>query len=250
MLIEQHGYVIALYSSALPPEFVRRLHTVRSVLESDRIALLELGLPPLGVAVVARQLRQLSLGDFPAGVLASAARLLAHYVYAGALLGSVTKLDRMSVDLKSHLKSLVPGTLFGVLANPVQQLVEIGPQTELGKPGFATHLTVANGPLRSGWVTGTLARQWDVQGMQEVRLPADSPRWWGTPRLIEFAAAIRDSVVLYELVASVRRDTCYWCGLEFIGDQCVFCSALMARPENRTQDHGVLNQETPMRQGP
>lgn len=174
VLLEQHGYVIALYSSSLPVAHERRLHTVRSVLESDRIALLKVDLPPLGLAVLVRQMRQLSVCDFSAGVVASAARLLSHYVYAGALLGSVTKLDRVSVTLKSHAKSWVPGSQFGVLANPHPQLVKVG-SGDLAGPEFGTQLIVARGQLQSDWVTGTLAPSWQVQNVQESALPAESP---------------------------------------------------------------------------
>ncbi|MGP4002710.1 hypothetical protein [Streptomyces sp. 8N706] len=244
VLIEQHGYVIALYPSSADPAAARRLHTLRSVMESDRIALLRLDLPPLAVAVLARQLRQLSLGDFRPGVLASSAKLLSHYIYAGALLSSVAKLDHISVGLRSHVKSWVPGAQFGVLAAPVPRLVKIDTETVLEGPGFATQLTVAHGRLQSDWVTSTLARQWRVHDLEETPLPADSPRWWGTGKLIEFAAAIRDPVVLYQLVASVRRDICHWCGLEFIGDQCAFCSAQVLRSEDPSPPGGAGGRRT------
>ncbi|MET8680719.1 hypothetical protein ABZW18_24800 [Streptomyces sp. NPDC004647] len=240
VLIEQHGYVIALYPSSIDQGFARRLHTLRSVMESDRIALLQLDLPPLGAAVLARQLRQLSLGDFSPGVLASAAGLLAHYIYAGALLGSVAKLDRVSVSLRSHVTSWVPGAQFGVLAGPTPQLVKAGTEAPPAGPSFATQLTVANGQLQSDWVTTTLARHWRVQDVRESPLPAESPRWWGTSKLIEFAAAISDPGVLYQLVASVRRDICYWCGLEFIGDQCAFCCATIQRTETPSPHGGAV----------
>ncbi len=121
----------------------RRLHTVRSVLESDRIALLGIDLPPLGVALLGQQLRQLWVCDFSPGVLASSARLLAHYIYAGALLGSVAKLDRVPVTLKSHAKSSVPGgRRLAVLSHPRPQLARIG-QDELTE--FGTRLLVAAG---------------------------------------------------------------------------------------------------------
>ncbi|MER6011123.1 hypothetical protein ABT151_10615 [Streptomyces bluensis] len=236
-LIEQHGYVIALYSAsaentgatgaagAAERTVAQRLHAVRSVLESDRIALIGIDLPPLGIALLSQQLRQLSVCDFSPGVLASSARLLAHYIYAGALLGSVTKLDRVPVSLKSHAKSWVPGAQFAVLANPRPQLVRLG-QEELAGPEFGTRLLVANGPQPpSGWVTSTLAPAWQVQGVATVPLPAESARWWGTGKLVEFAAGLYDVSVLYQLVASVRRETCHWCGLELIGDRCGFCSA-------------------------
>ncbi|MFD4551123.1 hypothetical protein [Streptomyces sp. NPDC058466] len=228
-LIEQHGYVISLYPSSAEGSVTQRLHTVRSVLESDRIALLGIDLPPLGLALLAQQLRQLSVCDFSPGVLASSARLLAHYIYAGALLGSVSRLDRVPVSLKSHAKSWVPGAQFAVLANPRAQLVRVG-QEELPGPEFGTRLLVAAGQHPSDWVTGTLAPGWRVQGVAAVPLPEESARWWGTPRLVEFAAGLYDVSVLYQLVSSVRREECHWCGLELIGDRCGFCAAPLPPP--------------------
>jgi hypothetical protein len=228
-LIEQHGYVIVLYPASVPAGITRRLHTVRSVLESDRIALLGVDLPPLGLALLAQQLRQLSVCDFSPGVLASAARLLAHYIYAGALLGSVTKLDRVPVSLKSHAKSWVPGAQFAVLANPRPQLVRLG-QEELAGPEFSTRMLVAAGQPPSDWVTATLAPDWNVQGVATVPLPEESVRWWGTSKLAEFAAGLYDVSVLYQLVSSVRREECHWCGLELIGDRCGFCAAPLPPP--------------------
>ncbi|WP_043265848.1 hypothetical protein [Streptomyces sp. CT34] len=231
-VLEHHGHLVVLYSSACPPEHIRRLHMLRAVLESDRIAILRTALPPLGVAVLARQLRQLSLYGLSPGVLACAARLLAHYVHAGALLGSVSGLDRVEVDLRSHMKSWLPGAHFAVLANPRPQLLHLdrhGTQTGLRPPGFATQLAVARGQLTADWVTSALAPSWQVQGVYEARLPAESARWWGTQKLIEFAAAIPDPSLLHQLVASVRREECGWCGRELIGDRCAFCAAPLAR---------------------
>ncbi|MDT0546980.1 MULTISPECIES: hypothetical protein [Streptomyces] len=239
-LLDQQGYLIVVYPAATPAPFVRRLHTVRAVLESDRIALLPLELPPLAVAVVARQLRQLSMCDFSPGVLACAARLLTHYVHAGALLGSVAKLDRVPVSLTSHVKSWVPGAQFAVLAHPTPQLVKVGGEAVLPGPGYATHLTVARGNLNNhghghaggDWINAKLAPGWGVQGVEEVPPPHESAAWWGTPKLIEFAAAIPDLSVLYQLVASVRREECHWCGFELIGDRCAFCSAPVPRGDD------------------
>ncbi|MFD1833093.1 MULTISPECIES: hypothetical protein [Streptomyces] len=233
LMLEQHGYAVVLHPSSVPASFVRRLHTVRSVLESDRIALLEVDLPPLATAVLALQLRQLSVCDFSPGVLGAAVRLLAHYVYAGALLNSVARLDRVPVSLTAHARSWVPGSQFAVLAAPRPQMVKVGGGDALAGPEFATRLTLAPGQLSPEWVTGTLAPGWRVHGVQEVPLPAESSRWWGTGRLVEFAAAIPDVSVLYQLVSSVRREECRWCGLELIGDRCAFCSAPVAPPDGR-----------------
>ncbi|WNI22782.1 hypothetical protein [Streptomyces sp. ITFR-16] len=240
LLLEQHGYVIAVYPSSIAGAHERRLHTIRSMLESDRIALLKVDLPPLGVAVLVRQLRQLSICDFSAGVVASAARLLSHYIHSGALLNSVTKLDRVPVTLKAHAKSWVPGSQFGVLANPEPQLVKIG-TGELTGPEFGTHLLVAKGQLQSDWVTETVAPAWQVQAVHEVALPAYSAGWWGTSKLIEFAAFLPDISLIYQLVSSVRREVCTWCGNELIGDRCGLCNAPLKPPENLTHGSAVLS---------
>ncbi|RDG35398.1 hypothetical protein [Streptomyces corynorhini] len=224
VLVEQHGYVVALYPASIPVAHERRLHTVRAMLESDRIALLKLDLPPLGVAVLVRQLRQLSICDFSAGVVASAARLLSHYIYSGAMLHTVAKLDRVPVSLKAHAKSWVPGSQFGVVAAPSPQLIKIG-TGKLTGPEFGTQMIIGKGQSTSDWVTATLAPAWQVQGIEESTLPADSRVWWGTSKMVEFAAFLPDISVLYQLVSSVRRENCSWCGIELIGDRCGFCSA-------------------------
>ncbi|MET9443976.1 hypothetical protein [Streptomyces sp. NPDC006610] len=224
-LLDVHGHLIVVLSRAVPAGVERRLHTVRSLLESDRIALFRPDLPPLALAVLARQLRQLASCDLSPGVLASAGRLLTHYLHAGALLGSVARLDRVPVGLTSHAKSWMPGSQFAVLAHPTPQLVRIGPDAALTGPEFTTSLLVARGQLQSDWVTSALAPSWQVQGLREAPPPAESTTWWGTGKLIEFCAFLPDLPVLYQLVGSVRQGSCHWCGIDVIGDRCVFCSA-------------------------
>ncbi|MEV2244983.1 hypothetical protein [Streptomyces sp. NPDC049970] len=247
LLLDQHGHVVVVYPTGIGAAHERRLHAIRSVLESDRIALLGIDLPPLGVAVLVRQLRQLSVCDFSPGVIASAARLLAHYIHAGALLNSVARLDRVPVSLKTHAKSWVPGSQFAVLAGPSPELVRIGPSAEPPSgPEFATHLMLAKGQLSSEWVQQTLAPAWKVQAVHECPLPSVSPRWWGTGKMVEFASFLPDISVIYQLVSSVRRENCHWCGMELIGDRCGFCSSPLAPPENRTHSAGVLSHGTPV----
>ncbi|MEU9476211.1 hypothetical protein [Streptomyces sp. NPDC048191] len=243
-LTEQYGYVIVVCSTATPEPVVRRLHTLRSLLESDRIAVFRPPeLPPLAIAVLARQLRQLASCDLSPGVLASAGRLLTHYVHAGAVLGSVARLDRVPVGLKAHAKSWVPGSQFAVLAHPEPQLVRTGPGVTLKGPEFNTWMLVARGQQAQGdWVSG-LAGQWSVHGLREVPLPAESPVWWGTGRTTEFCSYLADLSVLYQLVTSVRQSSCHWCGLDVIGDRCVFCSA--TPPAYEPAAPRALEQRTP-----
>ncbi|MEU2434903.1 hypothetical protein ABZ595_01660 [Streptomyces rubradiris] len=228
-LTEQHGYVVVVCSEATPEPVVRRLHTLRALLESDRVALFRPALPPLGVAVLARQLRQLASCDLSPGVLACAGRLLTHYIHAGAVLGSVARLDRVPVGLKAHARSWVPGSQFAVLAHPEPQVVRVGPEATLKGPEFGTWMLVAKGQSHSDWVAG-LGTRWGVHGLREAPLPAESPVWWGTGRLVEFCGYLADLSVLYQLVTSVRRTRCHWCGLDVIGDRCVFCRATSQAP--------------------
>ncbi|MDX6353295.1 MAG: hypothetical protein QOF98_198, partial [Streptomyces sp.] len=202
----------------------RRLHTVRSALEADRLAIVPLALPPLACTLLAEQLRQLAGTDIGPGVLAGAARLLSYYLHSGALLGSVARLDRVPVGVGTHMKSLVPGRNFAVIAHPEPYLAEAEPGQVPPGPGYSTQLAVAGKGVDPGWVTGPLASGWRTQHLREVPLPPDSARWWGTSKLVEFTAYIADVGMLYQLVTSVRRDNCTWCGLEVIGDQCLFCA--------------------------
>ncbi|MDT0320963.1 YhbY family RNA-binding protein [Streptomyces millisiae] len=225
-LVQQHGYYIVVYPTTTPRAHVQRLHAVRAMLETDRIALLPSALPPLGTAVLVRQLRQLSVCDFGPGVLGASARLLAHYIYAGALLASGSRLDRVPVTLPTAAAGgRQPGGQCAVLAGPTPQLVRAEGDVPLAGPQFSTALTYAAGNLDSAWVTGRLARQWQVQAVRPVPLPSDSSDWWATPKLVEFAAAIPDASLLYQMVGSMRQEICHWCGLSLIGDRCAFCSA-------------------------
>ncbi|MFE2425331.1 hypothetical protein ACFXJ5_01025 [Streptomyces sp. NPDC059373] len=224
--LEAYGHVVALVPPDPADPVRRRMHTLRAALDSDRVAIVPVDLPPLAGGLLAEQLRQLAGTDLGPGVLAGAARLLSHYLYAGALLGSVAKLDRIDVPVGAHLKSLVPGRHFAAIAHPEPYLAPADDSAVPAGPAFLTQLAVATGQgVDPGWVKGPLARAWRTQYTRSVPLPSDSARWWGTGRLVEFVAYIADVGVLYQVVTSVRRDTCGWCGLEVIGDQCLFCSA-------------------------
>jgi hypothetical protein len=229
--LEAYGHVVVLAPPDPRDPVRRRLHTMRSVLDAGKLAIVPVDLPPLATGLLAEQLRQLAATDLGPGVLAGAARLLTHYLHCGAVLGSLARLDRVRVGVGTHLKSLVPGRQYVVLAHPETSLAVAGPDTAPPGPGFLTQLAVAAAPgADPGWVTGTLAPAWRAQHVRPVPLPEESARWWGTGKLVEFAAYIADVGMLYQLVASVRRDRCGWCGLDVIGDQCPYCAARPTPP--------------------
>lgn len=228
--LDGYGHLVALVPPGPENPARRRMHVLRAALETDRLAIVPVDLPPLATALLADQLRQLSHTDVGPGVLAGAARLLSYYLYAGALLGSVSKLDRIPVPAGAQLRSFVPGRNFAAFAHPEPRLAEaVADPADLPPgPGYPTQLVYAPGASGGpdpAWVTGPLARAWRSRPARQVALPCDSARWWGTGRLVEFAAHIADVGVLYQLVTSVRRDRCTWCGLDAIGDRCLFCAA-------------------------
>ncbi|WP_269853522.1 hypothetical protein [Streptomyces sp. RPT161] len=223
--LEAVGHLVVVVPASLPAEHRIRLHSLRSLLESDRMALVEVDLPPLALALLAHQLRQIAQYDLGPGVIASAARLLAHYLHAGAVLGSVARLDRVEVGLGSHLKSWMPGARFAVLATPEARLEPLTDALRLPGPNYATHLAFGSHGFADDWVRGRLGQDWNCQYVCEVPLPAQSARWWGTGKLAEFTAYIADVGVLYQLVSSAHREPCRWCGLELVGDRCAFCEA-------------------------
>ncbi|MEE4543549.1 hypothetical protein V2S66_16400 [Streptomyces sp. V4-01] len=227
--LDAFGHIVALAPDDPADPARRRLHTVRSALEADRIAIVPLALPPLARTLLGEQLRQLSGTDLGPGVLAGAARLLAHYLHSGALLGSVAKLDRIPVGVGAHVKSLVPGRHFAAIAHPEPYLGPADPASVPPGPAYQTQLAMAGTGLDASWITGPLATAWRTQHVREVPLQPDAAAWWGTARLVEFTAYIADVGMLYQLVTSVRRDTCTWCGLEVIGDQCLFCATRLTR---------------------
>jgi hypothetical protein len=231
--LDRYSHVVVLVPAGLPAAAKRRLHTLRAILETDRVALAETALPPLATALLGEQLRTLTATDLGPGVIAGASRLLPYYLHTGAVLTSVARLDRVRVEMKHHLRSWVRGRQFVVVANPEPRLDQISPDTRLPGPNFVTHLAFAAHGMPHDWVTGDLVRQWRPQHVHETTIPAASAQWWGSPRLVEFVAHIPDPGVLYRLVTSVRRETCAWCGLEAIGDQCLFCSA---RVESRVPE--------------
>ncbi len=248
--LDAYGHVVALAPAEPTDPARRRMHTVRSALEGERIAIVPLNLPPLARTLLGEQLRQISGTDLGPGVLAGAARLLPYYLHSGALLASVSKLDRVPVGVGSHVKSLVPGRHFAVLAHPEPYLGEADPDRVPPGPGYQTQLAVAGKGVDPGWVTGPLASGWRTQHVRELPLPPDSARWWGTSRLVEFTAYIADVGMLYQLVTSVRRDTCTWCGLEVIGDQCLFCAARIGErtaPAKHAAPPAARPVETPRR---
>jgi hypothetical protein len=227
--LEAYGHLVALVPPGPDDPARRRMHTLRAALEADRVAIVPVDLPPLAGSLLAEQLRRLSATDLGPGVLAGAARLLSYYLYSGALLGSIARLDRIPVSVGAQLKSYVPRRHFAAFAHPEPRLAEAGADPRAIPPGpaYLTQLAFAPGPGAPdpAWVTGPLAHAWRSQHVREVALPPDSARWWGTGRLVEFVAYIADVGMLYQLVTSVRRNSCSWCGLEVIGDQCLFCSA-------------------------
>ena len=135
---------------------------------------------------------------------------------------------RVPVGLGSHLRSWVPGVHFAVLAGPEPRITEVSDSARLPGPGYPTHLAVSGTGPGTEWLRTRLGADWKCQYLRDLPALPAAPRWWGTTKLVEFAAYIADVGVLYQLVSSAHRERCRWCGLEMVGDRCGFCAAVTA----------------------
>ena len=134
---------------------------------------------------------------------------------------------------------------------PRPQLVKVGARTSLAGPEFATQLLVAPGAsCQSDWVTGDpRARLAGPGRAARPPLPAESAALVGHRQAHRVRRRLPDVSVLYQLVSSVRREECHWCGLELIGDRCGFCSAPRSPAREPDAATGVLNHGAPTHHG-
>ena len=112
------------------------------------------------------------------------------FLHALAVIAALPILAAPAAALSPGAVGVVPDRVVITLADGV-----------LPAPSYGTRMTVALGSLnshghrdgsvagREDWVTGALAPAWGIRDVELVEPSPDAARWWGTPKLIEFAAA-------------------------------------------------------------
>lgn len=156
--IEANGAVIAIVPTWFAPEALMRLEMVRSILDTERLAIHPTALPPLAGAALASLASALGPHTPGPGVLASMLPELEAELHVITWLGSVSGLSTPSPTLAQHMASLTPGTAFGVSSFPepsVHKLRGGAPTVPLPEIARPSRLVVAPRQGDARWITET-----------------------------------------------------------------------------------------------
>lgn len=232
--IGQSGHVIAIYPDYAAEPSLARLETVRTALNTRRLATYRTKLPPLAGAALTALAAAVTPYIKAPGVLFAALPALEEELLVLAWLGGVSKLDRPSPSLAQHLASMWPTSAFGVSFWPEPSV------KTLRKKDRTVSLPTTFRPM----MLATAAREGgDMTWIEEVILPGlgmpptarfDAtplgPRWWGTPRLVEAIAYPVDvPVTARRITQNVSPFLCRWCAEAIATRHCPFCGMDAAR---------------------
>lgn len=256
--LRRRDAVIVIAGDWLPEESLRGLHTVRSLLQTDRVAVHVTELPPLAASVLAALAAALSAVAPSAGVLASGLGAVGQSLHILAWTGSVAGLQHPSVSMVHHARSLVPGSSFGVGLQPepfVQPLSRGRMEAPLAPSDHALELLVA--PAERGdltWILDAVSPALGGVPVREIPPTIHGPDWWGTSRLVE-AVGVPSSLDWVARAAFAGNiGPCLWCGEPILAVPCPFCGEAlpptMARQRSgqrtnslaaglKEQEHGV-----------
>lgn len=223
--------VIVVIGDWLPEEALRGVHTVHSLLQTDRVAVHVTGLPPLAASVLAALAGALAPKAPSAGALAGALETIAGELYVLSWTGSVAGLRHPSVSLFHHARSLLPGSAFGVGLQPEAFVRPISrdPSVPLTAPEHPLELLVA--PTESAELTWILEYVAPALGNVPVReLPATmhGPEWWGSSRLAEVVGVPSSLDWLADVAFASPAVPCTWCGEPILAAPCPFCGEAAA----------------------
>lgn len=221
--------VLALYPKWNAEGPRRLLKLARGVINTDRIAGVELALPPLALSLVADQVAYLAPYLQP-GHLASVARRLASVVLAGAWTRSVTKLEYIDTKMGDHLASYLPHETFVVTAAPKPAIHRISghklPQLPY-RPTEPIHLLITESEIT--WFQEGMRHLMRPDAVKVVRPQPLGLKFWGNKRYIEFVAFSGHPSALSQIANETRCWPCGWCGQHIALEECPFCG--MGQPE-------------------
>ena len=228
--------VIVVVGDWLPEETMRSVHTVHSLLQTDRVAVHVTALPPLAASVLAALAAALAPFAPSAGALASALERIGDELTVLAWAGSVARLQHPSVSILHHARSLLPGSSFGVGLQPEPFVLPVtrgGQEIPLVASEHPLELLVApseNADL--SWILELVAPALGGVPVRELPPTMHGPEWWGTSRLVEAVGVPSSLEWLAEMTLSGTPVPCAWCGEPIYSPPCPFCGD-MAPPEPR-----------------
>ncbi|MEU5880315.1 hypothetical protein [Spirillospora sp. NPDC047279] len=226
--LQAQGAVLVLLPSWRAAAAKRLVSLARGALSTDRIAAVQLSLPPLALSLVADQLAFVAPHVKP-GVLASLAYRLADSVYAGAWVNSVARLEHIKTGFGAHVSSFLPGgfsvgagTNAGVhriTASKPVQVIENRPQDPV-----LLLVTDENGDME--WVQQKLQPELRVVSVTPVPVQPLSQEYWGAKKFSEFVALCGHPRALHFAVVNATYRPCGWCRELTTLPKCPFCAML------------------------
>jgi len=232
--IHESGHVIAIYPDYAAEPLLARLETVRTALNTRKLAPYATALPPLAGAALTSLASAVTPYIKAPGVLFAALPNLQAELVVLAWLGSVSKLNNPSPSMGQHLLSMWPTSEFAVKFWPEPTV------KTLRKKDKALSLPTTFRPM----MLATAAREGaDATWVDEVVLPGLGmpptlrfdptplgPRWWGTARLLEAVAYPVDvPVIARRITQSLSPFLCRWCGDAIATRHCPFCGMDVAQ---------------------
>jgi hypothetical protein len=224
--------VIVIVGDWLSEEGLRGVRTVRSLLQTDRVAVHVTELPPLAASVLAALAAALAPAAPSAGALAGALEVVARQLYVFAWTGSVAGLQHPSVSLVHHARSLLPGSAFGVGLQPepfVQPVTRTPQDVPLTPSAEPLELLVApNGNADLSWILDVVAPALGGVPVREVPASMHGPQWWGSTRLVEAVGVPSSLERLAEVAFAAPVAPCAWCAEPILAAPCPFCGEAAA----------------------
>lgn len=223
--------VIVIVGDWLPDETLRGVHTVHSLLQTDRVAVHLTPLPPLAASVLAALAAALSPHAPSAGALAGALEIVAEELYVLAWTGSVAGLQHPSVSLLQHARSLLPGSTFGVGLQPEAFVQPVAREASVPLEPCEHPLELLVAPTESAdlsWVLDVVAPALGGVAVRELTGTMHGPSWWGSSKLVEVVGVPTSLEWLIGVAFADRPVACSWCGEPILGTPCPFCGEAAA----------------------
>ncbi len=221
------GSEIVVVGDWLPPETLERVRTIRSLLQTDRVAIYVTDLPPLAASVLAALTAALAPHALSAGALAGAIDQIADELLVLAWTGSVAGLRHPGVSLLHHARSALPWSSFLVGLQPesfVEPTSLAAEELPLAPPEQPIELLVApEDDADLDWIVDVVAPALGGVGIRQIPATFHGAEWWGTTRLAEMVGVPTRIETLAEAVLPRSVSPCPWCGEPIAASPCPFC---------------------------
>jgi hypothetical protein len=224
----RHGSAeIVIVGDWLPPETLERVRMIRSLLQTDRVAIYVTDLPPLAASVLAALTAALAPMAVSVGALAGAIDLIADELLVLAWTGSVAGLRHPGVSLLDHARSALPWSSFAVGLQPESfvQPTSAGPtELPLAPPEQPIELLVApEEDADLDWIVDVVAPALGGVEIRQIPPTVHGAQWWGTTRLAEMVGVPTSLEALAARTLPISVSPCLWCGEPIAAAPCPFC---------------------------